>query len=251
MSIALVVRSYQNDFCWLKWSVQCMRKYLTGVDERILITPIGQMPDEQTQTYFDKHAMSDEDSRCQGYIAQQIDKLNAWQHTDCPYLLYIDSDCMFHKPWDARSRIIDGKCLLYRERWETIPVWGHFWRDVISRYTGIESEFEYMRCQPFLHSATTIRSMLDEYPTLFDKARLLTGGEFSEFNLLGAFAAYRTPENYVFSEGPFEDIIRAYWSHGGLTPEIEREIDEKILTAGIAPDYDLRFMQSQSASGND
>lgn len=240
MSVALIVRSYDRDFCWLNWAVRCMDKYLSGVDERILITPEGQVP--ECIDFFSKHVFSQE--TCHGYIAQQIDKLTAWQHTDCPYLLYVDSDCMFHKPFDVRSRLVDGKCLLYRERWETIPLWGHFWRDVIRRYLGLESEFEYMRAQPFLHSAATVRALLDEYPTLFDRARLLTCGEFSEFNLLGAFAAHRTPENYVFSEGPFEDVVRAYWSHGGLTPEIEREIDEKILTAGIAPGYDLRFMQT-------
>lgn len=238
MSVALIVRSYNKDFCWLEWAVKCMDKYLTGVDEKILITPTDQVP--QCAGFFDKHAFSQEN--CHGYIAQQIDKLTAWRHTDCQYLLYVDSDCMFHKPWDARSKIVDGRCLLYRERWETLAPWGHFWRDVIRRYTGLETEFEYMRCQPIMHCASTVREVVEHYPKLFDEARQLTNGEFSEFNIIGTFAAKYTPERYLFSEGPFEDVIRSYWSHGGLTPEIEAEINDKILACGITPDHDLRFL---------
>lgn len=226
MSVALVVRSYDKDFCWLDWSVRCMEKYLTGIDEKILITPRGQRPALETLDYFDKHVFSDEDQRCHGYIAQQIDKLTAWQHTQCEYLYFNDSDCMYKEPFDARSKLIDGRCHLYREKWDTVAEWGHFWRDVIRRYIGIESEYEYMRCQPIVHPVHVIRALLDSHPNLFDEARKLPigNGEFSEFNLVGAFAAEHMPDRYIFSEGPFDSPVKAYWSHGGFTEEIASEI---------------------------
>lgn len=225
MSVALIVRSYAGDFHWLELAAQLMSRYLTGTTERILVTPTGHVPSEQVSACFDRHVFSTEDERCDGYIAQQIDKLTAWRWTSCEHLLYVDSDCMFCEPWNASRKLIGGKIELYREKWATVASYGHFWQEVIRDYTGIHSEYEYMRCQPIMHHTETLQAMLRHWPDLLDRARQVTDKRFSEYNCAGIYAAHFDADRYVLSEGPFHSPIRAYWSYGGLTDEVRREIE--------------------------
>lgn len=224
MSVALIVRSYANDFCWLNWSVRSMRLRLSGVDERVLITPQGHIPCEETLSYFDKHIQTIEVNP-DGYVSQQLDKLRAWQYTDCDYLLYTDSDVMFREPWDARSRIVDGKCLLYRSLYSDIPQWAWHWRDDVERYLAIRGDWEYMRAMPIMHCRECPEQMLQRFPDLIPRAERITDRAFSEFNLMGVFAEYFLPERYVFDDACPPQPCQVYWSHGGFTPEIEAEIE--------------------------
>lgn len=200
-----------------------MRSRLSGVDERILITPCGHIPSDETLSYFDSHVQTIE--RTQGYVAQQLDKLNAWQYTDCDYLLYSDSDVMFTSDWDARSRITDGKCLLYRSRYSDIPQWAWHWRDVVEQYIGIRSEWEYMRSHPIVHPRECPERMLAAFPSIVARAERISDRAFSEFNLLGVFAENFLSDRYTFSDAMPDQPCKVYWSHGGLTPEIKAEIE--------------------------
>jgi len=224
MSIAIILRSYEGDFNWLHYSARSITKYVTGVDEKILITPVGQAPDAETLSHFDRHIQTVED--CHGYIAQQIGKMTAWQYTDCEHLLYTDSDCPYTQPFDARSRITDdGRVVLWRSPWNEVAEWGWFWRDVIERYTGIRPDWEYMRRQPIMHRAATVKAMTEHWPHLLTDCKTITNGEFSEFNFMGLYADLYDSQHYHFRQDAPETPCAQYWSHGGLTPEIREELE--------------------------
>lgn len=222
MSVALVIRSYLLDFPWLDWSVRSMRKFVTGLDERVLITPHGHLPREETLSYFDKHIQVLE--TYEGYMHQQTDKLQAWQHTDCDFLLFSDSDCIYNQPFDATSRISDSRAVLYRTLYEQLPPWCHHWRDVVERHLGIRPDHEYMRSQPLMHHRDALQLFCEEHPELLQFCRTCRDRkQFSEFNILGAFAASKCPHLYCFlDEQPH--ACKQYWSHAGLSPAIEQEI---------------------------
>jgi hypothetical protein len=225
MKIAIVVRSYDKDFCWLEWLVRSIGKFVTGYDEAILITPIGHIPSREIQACFDRHIQTKE--ICTGYLAQQIDKLEAWRYTNCDMLLYCDSDCPFRRPFDARDRVVDGKPLLFRTHYRDIPEPAIKWQEVTRSILGFVPEYEYMRSQPMMHSAEILRRLSVDFPNLRSIAECSEQHLFSEFNVMGAYAAEFHPDAYQFSESP-EYACLQYWSWGGMTDEIREELEQTI-----------------------
>lgn len=221
MQVAIVVRSYVNDFCWLEWLVKSLDKHLTGETERVLITPIGQGPSTSVLDRFSRHVQTRETCAC-GYISQQVDKLEAWRYTNCDLVMYWDSDCPLKRPFNVNERIIDGKPLLYRTDYEFIPQAAKHWQATVQRDLGFTPQYEYMRSQPILHSTQMLRRLAMEYPRLRTQAESVGKDEpFSEFNLMGAFAAEFCPELYHFSEDEHEFLCEQFWSWGGMTEDVQ------------------------------
>jgi len=226
MKTAIVVRSYINDFCWLEWLVKSLDKFLTGETERVLITPIGQVPSASVLKAFNRHIQTRE-TCASGYISQQVDKLESWRYTDCDLIMFWDSDCPLKRPFDVRERIIGGKPLLYRTIYTLIPQYAQKWQAVVKRDLGFAPDFEYMRSQPMFHSVEMLRQLEGTYPHLRKRAESLVEGDlFSEFNLMGAFADRFCPELYHFSEDPHPYICEQFWSWGGITDDVRARLDE-------------------------
>lgn len=224
--ITLFIRSYPGDFKWLKYSVRSMHKNLTGISEKILVVPNGSVVPVGISSFFDRIYYVPEQHT--GYIQQQLDKVNAAQSTGNEYILFSDSDCMYYHPFDARRLIShSNKITLYKTPYTSLCINAQQWQAITQKATGIYSDFEYMRRHPIMHHADTCRHLSTDL-TFRKYVNKLKDHSLSEFNALGVIAEQYYPHfyNFINTEDQFpETIVKQYWSWGGITPEIQSELD--------------------------
>ena len=221
MNTALFVRSYPNDFPWLRYSIQSMNKYLTGVESKILIVPWKtQIPDE-ISSFFDHVVESYLYDKYDGYIAQQFDKLDAYKYTDKDYILFSDSDCIYTGPFDISTMFDRYPILGMTPYTQLADGGGYFWKAITESLLGFPVSHEFMRCFPLLHYRDTLIDFSKDYPEIHKR---VINKDISEFNLLGAYA-FKKEHKYIFTEDVPQYPCKQYWSWGGLSNDIVKEIE--------------------------
>lgn len=222
--IALFLRSYIKDFQWLHHSVASMEKNLTGITDTILAVPARTPIPKNIANFFNKIVI-DKTEHQDGYIDQQISKLKAHQYTNCEHILFSDSDCIYYKPFDANCRLKENKVILPYTPYAELDDNARMWQGITSRLLNKVPLNEYMRCFPILHH----REVLAEVsPIIIPKAKNLTDRSISEFNCMGLWADLYHQDKYLFlptNNNTFPNT-KQYWSWGGITPEIAKEIQQ-------------------------
>jgi hypothetical protein len=222
--ISLFVRSYPKDFEWLHHSVRSMRKNLIGISDRVLTVPHGSQIPDDISSFFDRIYYSIETHP--GYLAQQIDKVRAYKQCKYTDILFSDSDCIYYAPYDARKMIVDGKITLYKTRYSSLSGDVLTWRPITHVATGILPEWEYMRCFPMMHKSFVCKA-LDESTVYNSYLKILQPNNLSEFNALGIIADTYYSEHYNFIDTDISlptQSTKQYWSWGGITPDIRKEL---------------------------
>lgn len=226
--VSLFVRSYPNDFEWLKHSIRSMEKNLHGIDETVLVVPVTneELPKE-FKIFFDRIFFSQESH--EGYVAQQIDKVKAYKYCKNENILFSDSDCIYYQPFGASSLLTeDNKCILYKTKYASLSGDVLVWQGITERSTGIHPEFEYMRCFPIMHKAMTCFE-LNSNPIYQLYITNLTDRSLSEFNALGVTAEFtelRNQYEFIDTETKLPEVTaKQYWSWGGITKDIRNELE--------------------------
>lgn len=222
--ISLFIRSYPGDFEWLRYSIRSMRKNMTGVTEKVLVTPKCTLPLD-ISSFFDKVFQVKEAKH--GYIAQQVDKIQAHKYVTNPYILYSDSDCIYYQPYDATQMIVDGKVNLYYTPYDTLDGNVLNWRDITYKIMGIKPTLEYMRCFPIMH-LKEVSMEVDMSSKLHKYIAALQDNALSEFNCLGlqAHVYHSSQYNLINTLDEFPKMqAKQYWSWGGITDDIRKELE--------------------------
>lgn len=220
--VTLFVRSYPPDFGWLNYSVQSMKKYMTGVKYKLLVVPANTQIPDNIRSFFDYVVESFMYDKYPGYIAQQFDKLDAYRYVRTDYVLYSDSDCIYTGPFDAQSMFENGKPILGMTPYQELQGSdGYKWKLITETLLNYQVDFEFMRCLPLMHRKETLQELSYDIPNL---PRKIVGHDLSEFNLLGAYA-FMKQHPYKFTIEVPRYPCKQYWSWGGLTTEIQQEIE--------------------------
>jgi hypothetical protein len=257
MSVTLVYVTYGKDLPWFKYSLQSIHKFVTGASEILIyyhdeceyelsellkVTPVS-LPIRVIPVHYEYH----------GYIKQMVVKLQCWRNVTSSHVMYIDSDCIFDKPYQI-SNISDKRIEWYYE--DDISTNRAFdtWKHAVKRMTGAPMTKYYMaNAFPFIVSKVTLenaesyftdkhkesydsfcmkeiirlnipisRDVLPYWPTI---ARV-----FEEFEYLGWYVENFTNdcEFYTGTRRNHYLPLVQFWSHGGITREIQTQI-ERIL----------------------
>ena len=221
MDVTLFVRSYPGDFHWLDYSVQSMRKYVTGVKYKLLVVPAGTDIPHNIRTFFDYVVESFMYDKYNGYIAQQFDKLDAYRYVRTDHIMFSDSDCIYTAPFDAQSMFEDGQPILGMTPYTEIDGDGYKWKLITETLLNYQVDFEFMRCFPMMHRKETLQDLSHHIP---DLPRKVVGTDLSEFNLIGAYA-FMNNHPYKFTTDVPKYPCRQFWSWSGLTDEERKEIE--------------------------
>lgn len=230
MNTTLFIRSYPKDYEWLSYSIKSMEKYVTGLFERLLVIPRGSDVTPEMDNFFDRIIYSNVDENIPGYIAQQIDKMEAYKYVNTEYILYSDSDCIYTGPFNPgmlfQETMVEGQLVTkpilnmtpYSELGTTVP-----WQRVVDEALGFVPVYEFMRCFPIIHRTETVRQLAEAYPDLYEHGRYINNRAYSEFNFIGAFA-YKHRHPYYYTEECKSLPCKQFWSYSGLKPEEHEQI---------------------------
>lgn len=190
--IDIFIKSYGKDFCWLRYCLKSIEKFVKY--NRIII-----LIDEQDKHLFDiecppntyVHTILKEGD---GYIFQQYCKLIAHHYTDSEYILFTDSDFCFNKKIDLQDLLVDGKPQILYTPYEKVGN-AICWQEPTEKIMGDKVDFEFMRRLPLVYHRTTLVNFEAWFPFKL-KAYITSQKMFSEFNALGAYAWLHENEKY-------------------------------------------------------
>lgn len=233
----IFIRTYPGDYPWLEYSLHSMIKFCTGFRKVWVVSP-APPPPFIAQEPFDNNinwkVLADETP--DGYLAQQISKLYAdfLTQNEPDYIMHVDSDVIFHTPCTPRTFFWGNKLAWYYTPYSEIET---PWQPIMEKFMGFPQPFEFMRRFPMLMPRWI-------YPKLREFCHRIHGRvmsdyvaaqplrEFSEFNALGCYAYFHHKDDFVWintiAPEPFvipNPVAKQFHSWGGITPEVQTEID--------------------------
>lgn len=227
MSTSIFIKSYAGDLKWLHYCLRSIRKFGSGFDEITLVI------DESCRNLMGEFDLSGVNlvhvpDWPNGYIQQQAIKLCADQWVSSEFILFVDSDCIFHMPFSPESFLRDGKPVLMKTKYENLGV-GEVWKPITEAVVGWPVEFEYMRQLPFMYRRDTLTAFRNVFPGLGGQLEKMVDRSFSEFNAIGAFTDRYEQQNYYIIDTEVwirSPVIKQYWSWSGLTADERKEIED-------------------------
>jgi hypothetical protein len=244
MRADIVIVSHRPDLPWLHYSLRLILKYWTP-SPRIIVRL-----DEDCRETAEHWAFEDVEFYYvkpwpDGYTFQMYQKLTADDFTDAELIILWDSDVMLSGPANLGWIFWDGKPIIEYQEWgEAATNSEKIWRGPTSLMMGLDLDKEYMCGVPFIYWRETFsktrhqiarthrRSFFDciysEVP--FSAQTFMTHPmKLADFEALGLCAAKLEPDRYSFrhnKDRPKDWPFKLYWSHGGLTDELQAEFNE-------------------------
>jgi hypothetical protein len=242
MTCDIFIRSYYKDFEWLSYCLAAIERYCSGFRSVVVVIP------ETSRTRLNKLSLPASGVRLEfchayrdDYLGQQATKMLADLFTDADFICHVDSDCIFSRQTTPEDLVFRGRVrvvirpnkLLGRQR----P-----WQQPTERFLGWPVTYDFMQQQPFTFPRWLYSQVRNHCTRLHevDIETYITSQpprSFSEYNVLGAYAYRYCAESFLWIDTSAEELAepncRWYWSWGGFTPEIRREI-EQIITAPVA-----------------
>lgn len=231
MSCSIFIKTYPKDFEWLQYCLKSIAKFATGFEEVVIVC------DSDGKKELDGWGLTREKVYYNppigyGYIDQQIVKLTCDKWVKSEYVLFMDSDAIFNRPVTPETFMRGGKPFILKTNYEELKGSDGFtWKAITEKAMGFEVEFEYMRRLGLMYRIETLKNMREFLPYDYRDYAVLNvkNREFSEFNMMGAYAEKFESDKYIFhdtKDGFDESPINQYWSYGKLTDEIRNEINE-------------------------
>ena len=235
MSTEIFIVSYAKHFPWLSYCLQSTSKFATGFSGITVLIPRGQesqLPDDIKNSTSYKICLGDEwPGRGMTWHMAQIMRADQW----CPqadFILHTDSDCLFTEPVTPDDYFVDGKPVLYYERFSTLtkkhPDVG-VWQRVTQECLPFPVLYETMRRHPAVHHRNVyaeargaivtktkqpvddyIKSCREEYPNGFCEFVTLGNVVMHQEHLRKQYHLVDTAE---FKNGWPRQKICQFWSH--------------------------------------
>lgn len=225
--VSVFIRTYEGDLDWLKYCLASLHRNLNGWDEIVICIPEGQ-EHELRELITDERVVTCP-AYADDYIGQQVSKLQAHRHVLGEFVLFVDSDVVFHPKSHVTTFFQDGKPVILKESYARLSA-RHpelnilKWQHVVNLVFGERPVYEYMRRAPQLFRTATLVALDRTLPQLASHALSQPRRLFSEFNVLGYFAEMKEPEGYVFVDLGSEPVppnpAKQNWSWGGITPAV-------------------------------
>lgn len=221
--------TYERHYPWLPFLFRSIVKHVSGFRQLHIAIPVcGYLPEsvsilkqagipvvgQVVQPWLDS------------YRGQPAVKMSAWQNCDSDAICYVDSDLLFTREFTPESMITDGKIRIEGVPWELAGD-AKCWHDGTMSLLGFKPPYETMRRHPYMYLTQTIRRA---YNHIGGEQGYMNAFNPSEFDVLGNYAIAKEPNAYQFvrfDPGNAQyDFLRAFWTHGGITPEVEAELKE-------------------------
>ena len=151
----IFIRSWHGDFGWLEYCLRSIKKYAKGFGKVHVCIPIQDYPLLPDVGDVEVHLV---ERWADDYIGQQNDKLHADWYCRSPYILVMDSDCVFTKEVKPEDFFREGNPVwLY----ESVPHDQSPWYPITQEAVKHMPEFEFMRRHPFVFTRQSLRDFRD------------------------------------------------------------------------------------------
>lgn len=244
-----------SDFDWLRWCLRCIRKFCTGFAGVTIAIPnrdaerLAPLANEhaQAKTGIPLRIQMFNEFEEKGMLNHMIMLAGADQLVPraTTHVLHVDADYMFKEPITP-DEYFDGDKPIYVVRsWESLRDSNGVvsdcaqWKAPTDKQLGFESKVYAMCRLPFGFPIAFYQQYRDHVESVQGKVftKYMLSGKNSfpqdrmDFTAMGAYAFSKLNDRFQWLDvsggnhlAP-KDKIKGYWSHGGISPEIEQEIE--------------------------
>ncbi len=227
-----MIRSYYRDFAWLRHCLASLDRYAAGFSRRIVVVPESSADWLATYGLEPADLVVCADAR-DDYVGQQLTKLYADELSDADFIVHFDSDCVVARTLEASDCVENGRPVIWMTHFDELsPNSGR--REGVVRLLGVDVPYDFMRRMPIVFPRWLYSALREHVVARFGGGDFraivasLPPGYLSEFNLLASFAYLYQRDAFGWRLVPAAatdgERCRFYWSRGGLSEEIEREI---------------------------
>jgi hypothetical protein len=231
VKVDIFIRSYKNDFEWLKYCLRSIKKFCKGFNDVHVAVP---NEDVSALDFLDGEIAHGVCDKCEGYLAQQVTKMYADNFCNADYILHVDSDCIFFKETHPEDFFEHEKpIVLYDENVMAVcPIYSTIrptpWPEIAKLTLGWFDEKEYMRRLPIIYPRW-IYPEFRKFVQQVQKHDLETWicaqpyRQFSEFNTLGQWANRFHNDKFTWlKSGEKETCATQHWSWGGVEQHMQK-----------------------------
>ncbi len=226
MTTDLFLVTYPRDYEWLPYLFRSIERYVTGFRRLVMVLEQGDPEPEHPGFVTVKRCPRYPNDGTGLHFCQPVEKLRAHEHTDADRVLFVDSDCVFIAPVDLETY----EHPLIVAPWDRAGQ-AQCWYEPTRQLLRFEPPFETMRRHPSIYATAFLSEVWDHIGGREGIARARDRGltAVPEFNVLGNYAVMNRPEQFTILREGADDlpprVIRQFWSHGGLTPEVLRDLE--------------------------
>lgn len=243
MTSDLFIRSYKGDVKWLKYLIRSIIKHCSGFRYIHIVCPLS-------STYVIKHLIDQMNMslvvklhECadykNDYIGQQVTKLHADSYSNAEFIFHIDSDCFFTIPFKPEDMLTAGKPHYLITPYSSFGGEPRLMerQNYTSNILKFQVEHEFMRRQPLVYPSFIYNQLRLQIWNMYGRnleQHILEscGNNFSEYNLIGAYAYAFFRDNFIWIDTTKEPLPPLYakqsWSYSPISQEWEKEM-ERIL----------------------
>jgi hypothetical protein len=228
MTTDIFIRTYHKDIEWLNYALASIHKHVRGWRNIVITIPHGQ---SHLLSHLTAEQVIEVEDLEDGYIGQQLTKMEAWKYTDADCVLFWDSDVLAKEPIDIHAEYFkDGKPILYKTKYSSLP--GCPWQAITEKALGVSLGWEYMRRMPIIHRRAALRDTVEfiedaQGVSLRTYLDAQPHKAFSEFNAIGAIVDLLHMGEYTIIDTESIDMphnkVEQFWSWGQIGPkELDR-----------------------------
>lgn len=262
MNVPILIRSYWKDAEWLIYCVRSLKKYAQGFSEIVVVAPTRDQDTffplaEKYGFRLHQYIVREDKPMIHGELQVcNADKI-------CPkanYIFFVDSDCAAVQTFTPQDYFADGLPILVGRKFsrmknsksETERCMYAQWLPATQAALGFVPKYETNMRVPSIFRRETFepfrKAVENNVGKPFEEYAFSCRNEypqtFIEFTPIGNYILRYTPELYYFADmeatpGKPHNIQRytdsgmpiwnykfkQYWSHGGLKPEIQKELE--------------------------
>lgn len=191
--VDIFIKSYSKDFWLLEIALKTITKNVTGYNNLVLLIPEHEKHDFDTRRLPDRTLIHYVNEYGDGYLFQQVCKIQAYKYCNAGYIMFSDSDCFFDHPINLADFIPNPE-ILYTD-YNEIPD-AKIWKKPTEDFLKEPVYYEFMRRNCLIYHRDTLIEISKYAPGI--EQTIMNSERFSEFNAIGAFAFKYERDRYTF-----------------------------------------------------
>lgn len=246
----ILIVTYRKDFPWISWCLRAIHRHLTGFTGVTIVVPDGDlqllaalMKTESGPVRLRHRSYIEEPGKGMLHHMVAMAKANEFVPNKTQFVMHLDADCIFHTPTTPADYFKDGKPILVCRTWESLAdATGKVvsdcmqWRAPTEAQLGLKCPMYTMCRHPslfpieFYHKYRQhIAAVHGNYQNYMLSGRNEFPQDRMDFTAMGAYAWHAMHDQFSWQDISHstdypKDRLKVYWSHGGITPEIEQEL---------------------------
>jgi len=258
--VEILIVTYSKDFDWLVLAMKCIRRHVTGFQGVTIAHPVHESPQFNTLLHQDwgirVRLHPYQEWLGKGFLQHEYKMACADEIVPegTKYVLHMDADCMFKVGTTPEDYFWNDKPQYIWRTWDSLSEDDPRnpgqkvvsdciqWKGPTDSQLGFATEAYTMTRHPTVFPV----SFYAPYRTHLEKTHHMACDDYfrtgnrnehpadrMDFTAMGALAFHKMRDDFFWidchkKEYP-ADRLRAYWSHGGITPEIQREIESYLV----------------------